>query len=72
MCCFSRPVAEVSGTSIFVRFEGDRQPLAHQMRLSSPEDVAMILPLPTAAGHGGGGGSRAVEFIALSEAPQLF
>jgi hypothetical protein len=68
MCCFSVPVAEVSGTSIFARFAGDRQLLAYQMRVSSPEDVAMILPLPTDTRHGEG----AVEFIDLSEAPDLF
>jgi hypothetical protein len=63
MCCFSRPIAEVSGTSIFVRLDGNRQALAYQMRLSSAEDVAMILPLPTAPGHG----ATAVEFVDLSE-----
>ena len=68
MCCFSRPIAEVSGTSIFVRLDGDRQALAYQMHLSSAEDVAMILPLPIALGHG----EKAVEFVDLSEAPRLF
>src|SRR4051794_36155540 len=68
MCCFSRPIAEVSGTSIFVRLDGDRQVLAYQMHLSSAEDVAMILPLPIALGHG----EKAVEFVDLSEAPRLF
>jgi hypothetical protein len=68
MCCFSRPIAAVSSTSIFARFDGDRQLLAYQMRLSSPEEVAMILPLPTASGHG----EKAVEFIDLSRAPRLF
>jgi hypothetical protein len=68
MCCFSRRIEEVSGTSIFARFGGDRQLLAYQMRLSSPEDVAMILPLPTAPGHG----EEAVELIDLSRAPGLF
>ena len=68
MCCFSRPIAEVSGTSIFVRLDGNRQALAYQMRLSSAEDVAMILPLPTAPGHG----EKAVEFVDLSETPRFF
>jgi hypothetical protein len=68
MCCFSRPIAEVSGTSIFARLDGDRQALAYQMHLASPEDVAMILPLPIALGHG----EKAVEFVDLSEAPRLF
>lgn len=68
MCRFSRPIAEVSGTSIFVRLDGNRQALANQMRLSSAEDVAMILPLPTAPGHG----EKAVEFVDLSEAPRFF
>jgi hypothetical protein len=68
MCCFSRPIADVSGTSIFVRFHGNQQLLAYQMRLSSPEEVAMILPLPTAPEHG----EEAVDFVDLSEAPRLF
>jgi hypothetical protein len=68
MCCFSRPITEVSGTSIFVRFDGNQQLLAYQMRLSSPEDVAMILPLPTVPGHG----EKAAEFIDLSQARRLF
>jgi len=68
MCCFSGPVARVSGTSIFARLEGERQALAYQMRLASVADVAMILPLPIAPGHG----DRAVEFVNLTEAPALF
>jgi hypothetical protein len=68
MCVFSRPVAGVSATSIFARSDGDRQALAYQMRLSSAEDVAMVLPLPIALGHG----TNAVEFVDLFEAPRLF
>src|SRR6476469_9834559 len=68
MCCFSGPIARVSGTSIFARLEGERQALAYQMRLASVDDVAMILPLPIAPGHD----DHAVEFVNLTEAPQLF
>jgi hypothetical protein len=68
MCCFSGNIREVSGTSIFVRPDGERQVLAYQMHLSSAEDVAMILPLPIVPGRG----EQAVELVDLSEAPQLF
>ena len=68
MCCFSGPIAHVSGTSIFARLDGERQSLAYQMRFAAVDDVAMILPLPIAHGHG----DRAVEFVNLTEAPQLF
>jgi len=68
MCCFSGPIAHVSGTSIFARLEGGRQLLAYQMRFTSLEDIAMILPLPISHGHG----DLAVEFVNLTETPQLF
>ena len=68
MCCFSGPIAHVSGTSIFARLEGEQQLLAYQMRLASVEDVAMILPLPIAPGHD----DDALAFVNLTEAPQLF
>jgi hypothetical protein len=68
MCCFSGPITRVSGTSIFARLEGERQSLAYQMRLASVDDVAMILPLPIAPGYD----DRAVEFVNLTETPQLF
>jgi hypothetical protein len=48
MCCFSRPVNLVANTNIFARAGKDnRQFLVYSMTLSSKEDLAMILPIPT-------------------------
>jgi hypothetical protein len=69
MCCFSRPVVSVSDTSIFARAAtAGRQYLAYEMRLAAAEDLAMILPLPTAPGSG----EAAVEFIDLSDYAGFF
>jgi hypothetical protein len=47
MCCFSRPVKEVSGTSIFARSsDKGRQFVVYSMTIEAGEDLAMILPLP--------------------------
>jgi hypothetical protein len=47
MCCFSRPVIDVSRTNIFARAAPEgRQYLADAMTLRAAEDLAMILPLP--------------------------
>jgi hypothetical protein len=69
MCCFSQPVRSVSNTSIFARsgIEG-RQYVVYSMRLNSPHDVAMILPLPVAAGAG----EKSVRFINLQQYPEIF
>ena len=51
MCCFSREVRSVSATRIFARhlFE-TRQALIYSMTIDAPTEVAMILPIPVAAG----------------------
>jgi hypothetical protein len=69
MCCFSRPIRSVTGTNIFARsgVKG-RQYVVYSMRLDTPEDVAMILPIPVKAGAG----ERAVRFIDLQGYPQFF
>ncbi|MGC6464907.1 MAG: hypothetical protein ACON5N_04920 [Akkermansiaceae bacterium] len=69
MCCFSGPVTEVSATRIFARLiTAKRQALAYQMSLDTPDDVAMILPIPVTPGSG----EKAVKFIDLSEYPNFF
>jgi hypothetical protein len=69
MCCFSRPVKFVSNTRIFARFAAEgRQLLAYGMRVGAPEDLAMILPIPVAAGTPDDG----VKFINLVGYPKLF
>ena len=69
MCCFSRPVSDVSNTRIFARLvpEG-RQSLVYSMNVGAPEDLAMILPIPVAASTPEDG----VQFINLEEYPQFF
>lgn len=69
MCCFSGQVRAVSRTKIFARLVSRTdQVLAYGMRLETPEDVAMILPLPVVPGSG----EDAVSFIDLSAYPTLF
>ena len=68
MCCFSRPVVQVSRTKIFARARDDRQLLAYEMNLASDEDVAMILPLPVPPGSP----EDAVRFISLASAAGFF
>jgi len=69
MCCFSRPVITVNGTNIFARSSaGGRQFLAYSMTLNAKEDLAMILPIPVAAGKG----ENAVRFIDLKGYPSFF
>jgi len=69
MCCFSRKVTSVSATRIFARLvPNNRQALVYSMHLDTPEDVAMILPIPVAAGSG----EDAVKFHALDEYPEFF
>ena len=64
MCCFSDEVIAVSGTNIYARLDGDRQVLAYSMFLDVAKPVAMVLPLPVAAGP--------VTFIDLSGTPDMF
>ena len=69
MCCFSGPVRSVSATDIFARSEADgRQSLVYSMRLDAERDVAMVLPLPVAAGTGEDG----VRFVDLSAYEDFF
>lgn len=69
MCCFSRPVEAVSGTTIFARpASGGRQLLAYAMRVKAVEPLAMVLPLPTPPRPA----EDAVRFIALDKYPTLF
>jgi len=69
MCCFSGPVHEVSKTRIFARLvTPQRQALAYQMSLNTPNEVAMILPIPVDPGSS----EDAVEFINLSDYPHFF
>lgn len=69
MCCFSRPVKSVTQTKIFARFlTKQEQSLVYQMRLDTPEDVAMILPIPVIKGSGEG----SVKFIDLSGYQDFF
>lgn len=68
MCMFSLRVQYVRGTRIFARLDGGRQVLVYEMRLSTPAEVAMILPLPVARGAG----EAALDFIDLSDYPRFF
>lgn len=69
MCCFSKNVTSVSSTKIFARLlPNKRQALIYSMLLDTPDDVAMILPIPVAAGSG----EDAVEFHALDAYPEVF
>lgn len=68
MCMFSGPVGRVSQTRIFARTDGARQFLVYEMRLDTPAEVAMVLPLPLATGAD----ESAVQFIDLSDYPDFF
>lgn len=69
MCCFSKNVTSVSETKIFARLLTKKnQSLVYEMSLDTPEDVAMILPLPVIPGSG----EKSVKFIDLSGYPNFF
>lgn len=69
MCCFSGKITHVRSTRIFARALPDkRQALVYSMHLDTPEDVAMILPIPVAAGTG----EEAVKFHALDGYSEFF
>ena len=69
MCCFSGPVKSVSATNIFARMEsGERQVLVYRMSLETDKAVAMVLPLPVAAGST----EKALRFISLQKYPNFF
>jgi hypothetical protein len=69
MCCFSRPVKEVSSTNIFARSDGPhRQFIVYAMSIETKTDVAMILPLPVKLPAG----EQDVKFIDLKGCPEFF
>lgn len=68
MCCFTRNVT-VSNTNIFAREAGgDRQYLVYEMKITTREDAAMVLPLPVPKGTT----EEVVTFIDLSKYPRFF
>jgi hypothetical protein len=69
MGCFTGPVRSVHETRIFARHvvEGT-QFLAYAMAVDAPEQVAMVLPIPVAAGAA----QDAVRFVDLSKSTDLF
>ncbi len=69
MCCFARPVEEVTSTNIFGRLSTQSsQFLVYQMHFKSREANAMILPIPTAKDPS----EESVRFINLEEYPGFF
>lgn len=68
MCCFSGKV-DVSRTRIFARFVGQQsQALVYQMKYSTQDPVAMVLPIPTPAGSQ----EDAVKFFSLQKYKNFF
>ena len=68
MCCFTGPVELVSNTNIFARVEGGEQFLVYEMEFSAAEDLAMVLPIPVAAGCA----EDAVRFLSFEDYPHFF
>jgi hypothetical protein len=69
MCCFSGNVRSVNDTKIFARLTSpEEQAIAYSMSLDTPEDVAMILPIPVIPGSK----EDSVKFIDLSGYQKLF
>jgi hypothetical protein len=69
MCCFSRPVEQVSQTKIFARSAGKgRQYIVYSMTIDAKEDLAMILPIPVPERSP----DDAVKFINLERYPEFF
>lgn len=69
MCCFSRKVELVKGTSIFAReSEKSRQFLVYEMTFKAAEDLAMVLPLPVPHQTA----EKSVRFINLEKYPDFF
>jgi hypothetical protein len=63
-----RRETQVTETQIFARVDGDTQWLAYQMRVDTPSDVAMILPVPVVPGSG----DHALAFVDLSGYDRFF
>ena len=69
MCIFSKPVLSVTSTNIFGRLlDNGAQYLAYQMKYSSKELNAMILPLPVTTPAD----EKSLEFISLKEYDSFF
>ena len=69
MCIFSRAVAHVAATRIFVGEQpGGRQALIYAMEVEVAAPTAMILPLPTPVDAG----EVAVHFVSLAAYRDLF
>jgi hypothetical protein len=69
MCCFSGKVKAVADTNIFARGSKDgRQFLVYSMKVDAPEELAMILPLPTPKKSK----EDAVRFLNLEKYPEFF
>jgi len=68
MCCFTGHVSDVSATNIFARVDADRQYVAYEMKFTSDEQTAMILPIPVASGAK----TDAVQFVGLDHYPDFF
>jgi hypothetical protein len=82
MCCFSvpeqagrfgrlffrRPRVHVGATKIFARTEGATEHLVYSLALSTPSDVAMVLPLPVAPNLG----EAALRFVDFSDYDEFF
>lgn len=69
MCCFSRRVEKVADTNIFARAgKAEKQFLVYAMYVSTKEDLAMILPIPTPKASK----EDAVRFISLKDYADFF
>src|SRR5690242_19608076 len=69
MCCFSRPIEDVSETKIFARLgSGVSQFVAYSMQMSAKEDLSMVLPIPVVKGTD----EKDVKFINLEKYPRMF
>lgn len=69
MSIFSSEVNSVNSTKIYARYASrDRQFLVYSMAYDAPDEVAMILPLPTPPMQP----EDALKFIDLSGYPELF
>lgn len=69
MCIFSSEVNSVSSTKIYARYASrDRQFLAYSMDYDAPDELAMILPLPTPPSQS----EDALKFVDLSGYPEFF
>ena len=69
MCCFSGKVRDVTNTRIFARaMDGGMQLIIYAMNLDTPQDVAMILPIPVKPGTR----EDQLKFINFEKYPMIF